>query len=161
MKRIWIVVLLIVAFITMLASCNKNIKYPSGKDTIHSFGDGTFQICGGSDEHKSMHHAPTGACIIDDVTDIYEIKGKIYTIGLVDDHCGRIPPEEYDAYAVIDSEENIMQVYFKPKTEGIRECWIDETPIEQGDVVRLSSFDEFSEEDQAVFKNEKLFEPVK
>ena len=53
-----------------------------------------------------------------------------------------------------------MRVYFEPKTEGIRECWIDGTPIEQGDVVRLSSFDEFSGEDQAVFKNKELFKPA-
>lgn len=161
-RRIFLIsalLILILMFILIFCTnCSNGIKYPSGKDTVHLFGDGTFQICqSGGDDDMTLFYINDG--IIDNVTDIHQAEEKVYIIGTIRNYKS-YPTLEYNTYASINTEENTMQFYVEQSADDDYVLQIDYIAVEAGAAVRLTAFDEFSKEDQAVFNNRELFKPA-
>lgn len=151
-KTAFFIVSLIVVAIIGLTSCNSRIKYPSGKDTRMSFGDGTYQIAKG-DDCMPLFYAPVGFPIIEHVTDVYETETRVYIIG---EHRA----QKNEVVAVINLTENRIFVFEDLKTDFSKKYWTGSSLIEEGIISDLSSFYDFPQEDQAVFQNHALFSDI-
>ena len=82
MKRVYRIAFPFLILSILFCSCQNNLKYPTGKDTIQAFGDGRFSIIGSMDEAILYDHANPGpgAAIERDVKKFTE-SPIIYTIG--------------------------------------------------------------------------------
>lgn len=90
--KLTIILILITCMCLILVACEKP-KYPSGRDTFESFGDGTYQIYRGyiyidqSDDSKSetrvysLENNDSNETIENSVAYYLEIKQNIYIIG--------------------------------------------------------------------------------
>jgi hypothetical protein len=58
--------------------CGDSVKYPSGRDTVASFGDGTWQIhkCG----NRVLYSEETGETLLQDVADWREDGDWVYAV---------------------------------------------------------------------------------
>ena len=69
----------------LCVGCDES-KYPSGKDTVESFGDGHFQIMRGTDDGRTslgLHDLAAGGwCIVDDIIDYKQSGDLVYLTGL-------------------------------------------------------------------------------
>ncbi len=77
MKRNPIYPLISICFLILLVnSClGPHVKYPSGFDTVQSFGDGSYQILRG--EQKSLYSEKYSSCIINNVNqELKSLKNK-------------------------------------------------------------------------------------
>lgn len=157
MKRriLWIICLLIV--IVSLVNCfrGNNIKYPSGKDTIESFGDGTYQISSGS--YESLFNEEYGSCIIQQVKKFYQTDKKVYIVGKTTQESFSDETKlerSYKMYAVIDLPTNNMMLCSIPDDLSYQEVYIyrlDEM-VGNCDVALISDLSAFSDEDFQVFQ---------
>ncbi len=136
------VLLIIMVLPLLLAGCGPAPKYSGGKDTVDLYGDGTFQICRGSD-HWSLIYSPTGSGIIDDITAHWHMGNYVYVIG----H----NYYNYKAYGVINESENTLRL-----------CWVDtyreyvpDQAIESGDIVLVPDFMSFTEKEQEQFMKQE------
>lgn len=163
MKRRPIYPLIFLCFLVLLAhSCSgTHIKYPAGKDTVMSFGDGSFQILR-SMYHKSLwFFSEKYQCgIIDDVERVQELKGKAYITGssgttYVSDDASVEYISSYQLYVVVNTTENTMQLCAIPLDTSAPEIYISylDEMIKAGKAVVYAGLKDFSEEDRLVFQN--------
>lgn len=162
MKRIilWTFCCLGVVFIFVSCLSGNRIKYPAGKDTVQSFGDGTYQISSGSCE--SLFNEEYHNCIIQKVNKIHQTGTNVYIIGtntqktIVDDaEVG----QSYKMYAVIELQDNMLMLCAIPANPLYPDVFIvnlDEM-LDNGDVVVISELSGFSHEDFSVFQE---MEPI-
>lgn len=137
----------------------RQIVYPSGRDTLESFGDGTYQlirVAGCEGLGSAKYH--TG--IIDQVNQIKQTTDKVYVIGSevweieVD---GETVECCYTIYVVISLCDNTMQICIVPEYPFAPDVHIHRMKkmIENNDAQRLDKFTDFSDADQMEF-NELL-----
>lgn len=134
--RVIAVVPIILLIILCMASCS-NEKYPSGIDTVESYGDGTFQIVGRNP--SSVFYAGEGAPLISYVDRYYEDGDTVYIFGHEYHH------DDILIYGIIDANNNMIHVYFTEKV------YLDDRLLESPSIVFLQDFDDFSEDAQEVF----------
>ena len=151
-KTAYLIISLLMAGMIGLTSCNSHIKYPSGKDTRMSFGDGTYQIAKG-DDCMPLFYAPVGFPIIEHVTDVYETETRVYIIG---EHRA----QKNEVVAVINLTENRIFVFEDLKTDQAKPYCTASDLAEEGVINHLSSFYDFPNEDQTIFRDQDLFSPV-
>lgn len=150
---IWIVLLLLVVCASYLR--NSNIRYPAGKDTVQSFGDGTFQIISGTSE--GLFNEKYGSCIIGQVQDVYEVGDKVYVIGsTVHGYVSDGEDVEWHdmIYAVIKLSDNTMQLFAMTEDTSKHDVYIYrlEEMLKNNDVQWISEFLDFDESDQIIFE---------
>ena len=149
----------ILCFLTALIFCvnrfsGSSIKYPSGKDTIESFGDGTYQISSGNS--NGLFNEKYGNCIIQNVDKFHITDEKIYVIGSTEQNAvvdGVEIKRSYIIYSVIELENNTMELFCVPNNPLHPNVFIvrlDEM-IENCDVRLLSFLSDFSAKDLTVF----------
>lgn len=159
-KIILIVVAAIIVGSLVECALRPEIRYPSGKDTKESFGDGTYQI--------GTIHAPTGYydildnseynnTIIPYVEQFHKTKEKAYVIGNETrnyEQDGVSTTYTYDIYAVIDVKTNHLTLCIIPSSPSAPDMWIADLDvmIENGDVLLVNQLTDFSAADQAVFE---------
>lgn len=134
--RAIMVVLVILMIILYIASCS-NVKYPSGIDTVESYGDGTFQIVGRNP--SGLLYAGEGAPLISCVDRYYEAGNTVYIFGHEQHH------NENKIYGIIDTDSNTIQVYF---TE---EVFLDDRLTGTPSIVFVPQFSGFSKDVQEIF----------
>ncbi len=140
--------MLLFGLLCVCAACT-NAKYPAGKDTKKSYGDGTFQLLS-SAEHEALSYEKYGSIILENVISSCETKGKLYAIG--SEMQGFSNQYHYMVYMVVDLRSNTMQIC--PVTEEIynRSFYtyrLDEM-IDNGDAVLYGSLTDFAEEDYQI-----------
>ena len=129
-------------------------KYPAGKDTIETFGDGTYQISSGSTD--SLFNEKYGSCIIQKVEKFREVNQKVYLLGsTTQEHVAGEAKVEcgYKIYSLIELEDNTMTLCVIPNYAFCPEIYIyrfDEM-LDNCDVQFVSALSEFSDEDYSVF----------
>ncbi len=154
MKRNPIYPLISICFLFFLAYSffGPHVKYPEGRDTVQSYGDGSYQILRASSERKNLHSEKYNSSMIDNVEFVHERRGKAYIAGTDSVSAGSA---EYRLYAVIDTSENTLQLCIIPPDSAAPDLHIyrlDEM-VTNGDVIVFTSLDDFPEEDRLVFQN--------
>lgn len=149
MKRNPIYPLIFLCFLVLLVSSifGPQVKYPAGRDTVESFGDGSYQILRTSSERKILHSEKYNSSMIDNVEFAHQRRGKAYVAGA--------GSAQYRLYAVIDTSENTIQLCIIPPDSAAPDLQIyrlDEMAANR-DAVVCTSLDDFSEEDRLVFQN--------
>lgn len=163
MKRNPIYPLIFLCFLVLLAHfCfGTHIKYPEGKDTVMSFGDGSFQILRSMDRKNLCFFSEKyQSCIIRDVEHAQELKGKAYITGsseivYVSDDASVEYSYSYQLYVVVNTTENTMQlcaISLDTSAPEIYISYLDEM-IKSGKAVVYAGLKDFSEEDRLVFQN--------
>ena len=125
------------------------VKYPAGKDTVLSFGDGTYQLLTGS--RDSIYNVSYNTCLIEQVDDLLVRSGKVYVIGSVSAQTGE---ESIGLCAIITMETNQIRLCFVPQSNAPKpyNLYRLDDMIEKQDALLLRDFTEFTEEERLVFK---------
>lgn len=134
--RIITVILIIFLIILLTASCS-NVKYPSGRDTVESYGDGTFQIVGRNP--SGVFFAGEGSPLISYVNRYYEKGDMVYIFGHERYH------DDILIYGIIDANNNTIHVHF---TE---EVLLNDRLLDSPSIVFIREFSDFSKEAQEIF----------
>lgn len=139
------------------------VKYPSGRDTVSSFGDGSFQICKSqyNDQYiKGLFSGQYGTCIIPYVEEVYETESRVYIIGA---EFGGYKPEIgffdrlYNVYAIVDLAENVLEIYAEPLNESLLGYRLEKLAnmVSNGDIIMHDNIEKFTEEDNTFFQKLK------
>lgn len=114
----WICIVLLFLTVWAISPRKNNIRYPAGRDTVESFGDGTYQILSGTCDVLS--NEKYGNCIIERVYEFCESSDKVYVIGSpVHGYVDGYIPNSADGecldtiYAIIELQDNTMQLYLR------------------------------------------------
>lgn len=147
----------------VFVACNshgKEIKYPAGKDTKESFGDGTYQIATGHTStgyREILYNFEYKTSIIPYVEQFRATKERAYIIGngsrnVVDGE--NLIKYTYELYAVIETEINQLTLCIIPDSASAPDMYIahlDEM-IKNGDLRLVSQLTDFSAADQSIFE---------
>lgn len=156
-KFLVITVILLTVFGLWTYSCSRqNIQYPPGKDTIKSFGDGTFQICHSINEILWCFKYQT--CIIDKVEAVEEMGEKAYIVGsTIQGDCSDDAQKEriYHIYTILNTVDNTMQFCAVSSDATAPDIFIHRLKemVVNGDAVIYAQLTDFSEVDQYIFKS--------
>lgn len=134
--RVIAIVPIILLMILRMGSCS-NEKYPSGRDTVESYGDGTFQIVGRNP--SGVFYAGEGGPLISYVDRYYEDGDTVYIFGHEYHH------NDILIYGIIDANNNMIHVYFT------KEVYLDDRLLESPSIVFLQDFSDFPEKAQEIF----------
>lgn len=164
-KTIFVILALLVVFLLLANDIRPKILYPAGRDTVESFGDGTYQILSGQTEEglrkETLYNCKYDVVIIPRVQHFQITNGKVYVTGKsieyytydgVDIGC------TYERYAVIEMETNKLTLCMIPDSASSVDAGLDvytrlmDEMVNNGDVQFLSQLTDFSQEDQSVFE---------
>lgn len=142
MKSIMRKLLIIISVVLLLTSCESSLNpewYPRGvgKDTVYTFGDGKFALGKTSVGIDLSMYTDDGRCgtLLALVKDYKSKKGKLYVYS-------------DEGYCVIDKEKNTAKVLVT-----VEKQFFSNLVGEDRSVQYLSSFDEFSQEEQKIFNS--------
>lgn len=153
------IILIVTVFIAVSCVKAKRIKFPSGRDTKESYGDGTYQIL----SHQELPHERTlslrneayRSCLIQYV-DAYQKEGsKVFITGSNTAPWDNLNDAgRYLLYAVIDINNNTATLCVVPEGPLMGKYWFSsqEKMINDGVLHLISDISEFNEEDYAVFQ---------
>ena len=149
MKKRTLLILAILLVLSYWRYQGSQVKYPAGKDTGISFGDGTYQLLTGS--RDSIYHLSYNSCLIEQVDDVLVRSGKVYVLGsvpLLEE------AQETSLLAVINLKTNQIALCFLPQNYTTKLPFIPclDEMLENKDAILLNQFSDFSEEDQMVFQ---------
>lgn len=142
MKRyLWIILLIFL----LSAACDKNTpKYEEWKDTISSFGDGTYQIFNQKKDNvdiKGISNSKYHQCIIDEIISLKDIDGVLYVNGKFTEHT---------VYAVINTLNNKVKYYVELQEGDVLGMTNINDLISSGDFELLHSYDDFSDAEKEI-----------
>ncbi|MBE6947494.1 MAG: hypothetical protein E7454_04510 [Ruminococcaceae bacterium] len=151
-------VLLLSAFLVcLLLVCCTRIKerYPEGKDTVESFGDGTYQILRGNFEDKEcvgLSFSPAGVHLIPKVKTYQEKNGCIYLVGVDEGYYinGKKVSWKFAVYAVIDLSNNHIQICAIPEIDSEYNFRISQAALDTGLITIIGDYSVFSQKDRLV-----------
>ncbi len=160
-KTIFLILILLVVYLVLTNAMRPKILYPAGRDTVESFGDGTYQILSVRPSEglrwECLHNCKYNTRIIQQVEDFKIMNGKVYVTGNANRHIASGEANikcTYELLAVIEIDTNQLMLYVNPDSSTDRDIYIyrlDEM-IKNGDVQLLSQLTDFSKEDQSVFE---------
>lgn len=142
MKRyLWIILLIFL----LSAACDKNTpKYEEWKDTISSFGDGTYQIFNQKKDNvdiKGISNSKYHQCIIDEIISLKDIDGVLYVNGKFTEHT---------VYAVINTLNNKVKYYVELQEGDVLGMTNINDLISSGDFELLHKYDDFSDAEKEI-----------
>ena len=159
-KAVFFAVALVVALCLIANAMQPDIKYPAGKDTEESFGDGTYQIIAGHTStgyRKDLYNCKYKTSIIPYVEQFQVTKERAYIIGNgswnVSDGENLIK-YTYELYAAIEIGSNQLTLCVIPDSVSSPDMYIahlDEM-IKNGDLRLVSQLTDFSDADQSIFE---------
>ena len=143
MKKIWVLLIVVILFIT---SCNKNAKYDEWKDTIVSYGDGTYQVIHQTVDSESVEVLTKCAhnqCVMTKIEAYLQENDYVYFIGNYYNKkvfCKLNTTNNMLSYFAEDNDEELIMVYLNNMLED-----------EQIEIYK--SLDDFSKEDVNIFNS--------
>lgn len=145
MKQTSTLILLLVLLLSWLTGCT-DVKYPAGRDTKESYGDGTYQLLKSADGTLSLSNEEYHTVIVSHVMLIATQDSKLYAFG--EQKWGGVT---YEAYTVVDLKTNQLQFY-AVKEQQETYFYQADAMREDGAAVFYQSFSEFAEEDANILK---------
>ena len=160
-KTICVLLVLLVGYVVIANAMRPEIKYPAGRDTKESFGDGTYQILTGRTAEglymEGLHNCEYHSWIIPQVENFRITNGRVYVAGNGSRSFSEnevLTEYTYEIYAVIELESNTLALCVIPDSSLAPDMYygqLDEM-IKNGDIRWLNQFADFSNEDRAVFE---------
>ena len=142
MKRyLWIILLI---FLLAAARDKNTPKYEEWKDTISSFGDGTYQIFNQKKDNvdiKGISNSKYHQCIIDEIISLKDIDGVLYVNAKFTEHT---------VYAVINTLNNKVKYYVELQEGDVLGMTNINDLISSGDFELLHNYDDFSDAEKEI-----------
>ena len=141
MKKVWILLIIVILSLT---ACNKNIKYDEWKDSIASYGDGTYQIIHQSIDNKTneiLTNCKHNQCVMTEIEKYTEENEYVYFTGKYYNKrvfCKLNISNNMLSYFAEDNGEELIMVYMNNMHEDKQ-------------IEIYKSLDDFSEEDRSIF----------
>ena len=161
MKKAVLFILVFAAALFLVACVMQSeIKYPSGKDTEESFGDGTYQILTSHEPtgyYNILYNCECQTCIMSYVEQFCMTKEMAYITG--SDSWSFEDGEDlieytYKLYAAIELTSNRLTLCIIPDRSSAPDMptvYLDKM-IKNGDLQLISSLTDFPDSDQSVFE---------
>ena len=159
-KAVFFFLVFVVVLFLVANAMQPEIKYPAGKDTKESFGDGTYQIAtihASSGYYEILYNCEYRTRIIPYVEQFCLTKERAYIIG----NCSRnvvdgenVIKYTYELYVAIELRTNQLTLCVIPNSSSAPDmdiAYLDEM-IKNGDLRLVSQLTDFSEADQSVFE---------
>ncbi len=144
-KSFYIIIIIIgVLLLFMIFMPRKSgVKYDSWKDTISSFGDGTYQVMHTMDNGRDLYNCKYQQEVLSDVEKYITVDENVYFVGKYDG---------YNVRCILNVETNFLE-YFIDIPIGERIIMVsDEEMIADGQLKILASYDDFTADDKIIFK---------
>ena len=146
MKKVMLIAICILCII-INTSCTDTAKYDLWKDTVESFGDGTYQIMHQVYEGKSINILTNAAYNEAVITEIYNYSVKNEAAYFYGVH------HSQEVYAVLYINDNLLK-YYVDKSNGDDFIMTHvNSMVEYQQIKLLSTYDEFSTAEKAEFKS--------
>lgn len=150
MKKIWILLIISILLLTacvsilLLTACDKKIEYDEWKDTIVSYGDGTYQLIHQRVDNQSVEvltNCKHNQCVMTDVKKHIKENDYAYFVGYYYNQkvfCKLNITDNMLFYFAEDNDEELIMVYIN----GM---------LADKQIEIYKSLDDFSQEDRSVF----------
>lgn len=130
------------------SGCNSNIEYPAGRDTINSYGDGTFQIIGNRNTSSGLFFEEGGSPLISHIERVHVSGNTIYLIGWDDIAWDNSRySDEAMVLAVINEQQNTIRIHYV-----FDEVMIEDRFLDSPKITYLENYEEFSQGDRSYFQ---------
>lgn len=159
-KTICVILVLLVGYVVIANAMRPEIKYPAGRDTVESFGDGTYQIAilhAKTGHYNILYNEEYKTKIIPYVEQFFTTKDRAYIVGNGSWSVAEgetLTEYTYEIYAVIELKSNMLTLCVIPDSSLAPDMYygqLDEM-IKNGDIQLLNQLTDFSNEDRAVFE---------
>lgn len=136
----------IVALLVFVSACNSTLEYEEGKDTVYSYGNGIYQVLhhndDGKQEIKLLMNCKYNQCVLTQIDAYENTENTAYFIGTY---------YTQKVWCKLSIDNNCLYYYVEDGSndEFVMVYLADMQNDDQ--IVILSSFDEFSEEEQEIF----------
>lgn len=133
--------------ITLLTSCGKGRLYDEWKDSVCSFGDGTYQILRQSRQsvsYETLYNCKYNQCVISELDKYIQCDNDIYFIGKY---------YEQDICAVLDIKSNLLRFYVKDRADF--DMIYANDMLKDNQLKIIVDFNDFSEAEQHIFSELK------
>ncbi len=141
MKKI---IVMLVAFVIFAASCSHASKHEEWKDTVLSFGDGTYQVLHQSvdgDAKRVLTNTVYNQCVLTEVKNYVQNNEFIYFTGNY---------YSKKVYCKLNTETNLLLYFAEDNEEEFIMVYLEK--MQTNDQIKiLSSYDEYSEFDKSIF----------
>lgn len=145
MKKMCILMLTLFMILSITACGNNFAVYDSGKDTIETFGDGTYQLLHQVKNKvnvKNLTNCKYNQCVMTEVNQWQEFDDYIYFVGHY---------YEYETYCILDTNNNQLKYYIDlPKGEEINMVYSYDMQ-QNNELIFLSEFEDFSQSEKDNF----------
>ncbi len=148
MRKIFLIITIIsiLIYLWMSNSYNDKIKYDSWKDTIESFGDGTYQVMHQVIDEKPIEQLTNikhKQCVITDITRYKVINSTGYFMGKY---------HNLKVYAVLDIKNNLLKYCVdKSDNEDLMMVYLNKM-LEDKQIELVESYSNFTELEQSIFE---------
>ena len=142
MKRVWIMLIIL---ILLLTSCNDGMKYDVGKDSIASYGDGTYQIIHQTIDNKTVEvltNCKHNQCVMTEIEKYTEKAEYVYFMGSY---------HNKEVLCRLNIVNNMLSYFAEDNGEELIMVYINNL-IEDKQIEIYNSLNNFSEEDILVFE---------
>ena len=145
MKRMVLAVSTII-FLVFLISCgNDEIKYDSWKDTIESFGDGTYQVIHQIKDGKNIEilsNVKHNQCTITEIMEYRVVNNMVYFVGKY---------HSQNVCCILEPKTNLLRYYIdKSNNEEFIMIYLNNL-LEDKQIELINSYDDFSDEEKYIF----------
>jgi len=141
-KRVWIMLIIL---ILLLTSCNDGMKYDVGKDSIASYGDGTYQIIHQTIDNKTVEvltNCKHNQCVMTEIEKYTEKAEYVYFMGSY---------HNKEVLCRLNIVNNMLSYFAEDNGEELIMVYINNL-IEDKQIEIYNSLNNFSEEDILVFE---------
>lgn len=140
MKKIFLISLL---FVTVMSACGNNDD--EWKDSVASYGDGTYQIMHQSVDNKSVEiltNCKHNQCVMTEIEKHIEENEYVYFIG-----------NYYNkkVFCKLNITNNMLSYFVENNGENLIMVYMDDM-LEDKQIEIYKSVDDFSQEDRAIFE---------
>lgn len=145
MKRVWIMLIILILSLT---ACNNEKKYDEGKDSIASYGDGTYQIIHQTIDNKAVKiltNCKHNQCVMTEIEKYTEKAEYVYFMGSY---------HNKEVLCRLNIVNNMLSYFAEDNGEELIMVYINNL-IEDKQIEIYNSLNDFSEEDILVFEEMK------
>ncbi len=140
-------IMCVAALIMCTCACSSGLEYKEGKDTVYAYTNGTYQILHHNDgerETEVLMNCKYNQCVLTQIDAYQNTENEAYFIGKYYEHT---------VWCKLSLDDNCLYYYAENNVddEFIMVYLVD--MLKDNQIVMLSSFDEFSEEDREIFNN--------
>lgn len=140
-KIVFLATVIILLFTT---ACNKNLKYDEWKDTIMSFGDGTYQIIHQTVKDENVElltNCKHNQCVLTRINDYIKEEDYVYFVGYY---------YSKKVYCKLNTKNNMLSYFAEENDEEFIMVYLNNM-IDDKQIELYSSLSEFSENDKKIF----------